>query len=55
MMNTTSTRRKMNKLNQKRALIRIQKELQYIASKATVGEKDIRKAIYHVVSAILSE
>lgn len=55
MMNTTSTK-KMSKLNRKRALIRIQKELQYIAGKShnTAEETDIRFAIYYVVQAILS-
>ena len=53
-MKTTSTR-KMQWHNRKRALIRIQKELQYISMKTRDGhleQKDIMKAIYYVVEAI---
>jgi hypothetical protein len=54
MMNMTSARKKMSKLNRKRALIRITRELQYILSKSQdePNEKDLRKAIFHTAQAL---
>jgi hypothetical protein len=50
----TSARKKMSKLNRKRALIRITRELQYILSKSQdePNEKDLRKAIFHTAQAL---
>lgn len=56
MMNTTSAK-PMTRTNRKRALIRIQKELQHIVGRTIAPEThgqvtQIRRAIHHVVNAI---
>lgn len=54
MMNTTSNK-KMTNRNRVSCLIRIQKELQYVVSKTTIGEKNLRKAIYYLVESLQEE